>query len=226
MHDNITIFRLEGNSMRPYLVGGRDKAIVESPAENVRKGDVVVARLCSGETIMHRVVKIEGTNVTLLGDGNIKPEHCHTADIIGKTIGFFRKGNSKAESCSDKRWRVYSFVWTRLLFMRRYLLGAIRLIQTIIIRNKHMKTKEGLVLRNICGEHVLCAENATDEDFNKIINMSESAAELWERVQGADDFTLETLTKTLCELYEIDEQTAKKDASELMRQWYEAGLII
>ena len=33
MHDNITIFRLEGNSMRPYLVGGRDKAIVESPAE-------------------------------------------------------------------------------------------------------------------------------------------------------------------------------------------------
>lgn len=34
MHDNITIFRLEGNSMRPYLVGGRDKAIVESPAEN------------------------------------------------------------------------------------------------------------------------------------------------------------------------------------------------
>lgn len=89
-----------------------------------------------------------------------------------------------------------------------------------------MKTKEGLVLRNICGEHVLCAENTTDEDFNKIINMSESAAELWERVQGADDFTLETLTKTLCELYEIDEQTANKDASELMIQWYEAGLII
>lgn len=89
-----------------------------------------------------------------------------------------------------------------------------------------MKTKEGLVLRNICGEHVLCAENAANEDFNKIINMSESAAEIWERVQGADDFTLETLTKTLCELYEIDEQTAKKDASELMRQWNEAGLII
>lgn len=99
MHDNITIFRLVGNSMRPYLVGGRDKAIVESPAGNVRKGDVVVARLCSGETIMHRVVKIKGTNVTLLGDGNMKQEHCHTADIIGKATGFFRKGNSKAESC-------------------------------------------------------------------------------------------------------------------------------
>ena len=90
MHDNITIFRLEGNSMRPYLVGGRDKAIVESPAENVRKGDVVVARLCSGETIMHRVVKIEGTNVTLLGDGNIRPGHCHTAAILGKAIGSHR----------------------------------------------------------------------------------------------------------------------------------------
>lgn len=141
MNDNITILRLEGNSMRPYLVGGRDRAIVESPAENVSKGDVVVARLCSGETIMHRVVKIEGTNVTLLGDGNIKPEHCHTADIIGKATGFFRKGNSKAESCSDKKWRAYSFVWTRMLFMRRYLLGAIRLIQTIIIKNKHMKNK-------------------------------------------------------------------------------------
>ena len=124
MHDNITIFRLEGNSMRPYLVGGRDKAIVESPAGNVRKGDVVVARLSSGETIMHRVVKIEGTKVTLLGDGNLKPEHCHTANIIGKATGFHRNGRSKAESCSDKKWRAYSFVWTRLLFIRRYLLGA------------------------------------------------------------------------------------------------------
>lgn len=66
MHDNITIFRLEGNSMRPYLVGGCDKAIVESPAGNVRKGDVVVARLCSGETIMHRVINIEGTNARFL----------------------------------------------------------------------------------------------------------------------------------------------------------------
>lgn len=110
MHDNITIFRLVGNSMRPYLVGGRDKAIVESPAEKVRKGDVVVARLCSGKTIMHRVVKIKGTNVTLLGDGNLKPEHCNTTDIIGKTIGFHRNGRSKTESCSDKRWRAYSFV--------------------------------------------------------------------------------------------------------------------
>lgn len=95
MHDNITIFRLVGNSMRPYLVGGRDKAIVESPAGNVRKGDVVVARLCSGETIMHRVVNIEGTNVTLLGDGNIKPEHCHTADIIGKAIGLLPQGKQQ-----------------------------------------------------------------------------------------------------------------------------------
>lgn len=124
MHDNITIFRLVGNSMRPYLVGGRDKAIVESPAENVRKGDVVVARLCSGETIMHRVVKIEGTNVTLLGDGNIKPEHCNTTDKVKPLAssardaarlrvvrisdgGFIRSSGHAYSSCDDTCWELY-----------------------------------------------------------------------------------------------------------------------
>lgn len=120
MHNNITIFRLEGNSMRPYLVGGRDKAIVESPAENVRKGDVVVARLCSGETIMHRVVKIKGTNVTLLGDGNIKQEHCQVKPLASSAretarLRVVRISDGElilsyghaCSSCDDTCWELY-----------------------------------------------------------------------------------------------------------------------
>lgn len=77
MHDNITIFRLVGNGAT--LPCGRTRQSHCGVAgEKVRKGDVVVARLCSNKAIMHRV-KIKGTNVTLLGDGNLKPEHCHTA---------------------------------------------------------------------------------------------------------------------------------------------------
>ena len=88
-----------------------------------------------------------------------------------------------------------------------------------------MKVKNGFNLREVCGEHIIVAEGDENIDFSNIISMNESSAYLWQEVQKLDNFTIDTLTQLLCEQYEIDEATAKKDVTTLATQWAAAGII-
>jgi len=55
--------------------------------------------------------------------------------------------------------------------------------------------------------------------------MNESSAYLWEEVQKMDSFTVDNLVELICSQYEIDEDTARKDATILAAQWGTAGII-
>lgn len=88
-----------------------------------------------------------------------------------------------------------------------------------------MKVKNGFNLREVCGENIIVAEGDENIDFSNIISMNESSAYLWQEVQKLDNFTIDTLTQLLCEQYEIDEATAKKDVTILATQWAAAGII-
>ena len=133
---------LRGRSMRPFLEDGRDKALLEAVKEPPRVGDAVLAEVSPGRFVLHRIVKIEGENVTLRGDGNIGTESCRIGDIRALARAFFRKGRDKADSTSGLKWRFYSWWWTRLLPVRRYLLFALhphipqRLISSITKQSK------------------------------------------------------------------------------------------
>lgn len=87
-----------------------------------------------------------------------------------------------------------------------------------------MKTKKGFRLRSICGENVIVAEGIENIDFSKIISMNESAAYLWQKVADSN-FTIDDLTRLLCEEYEVDEALAKRDAETVAGQWKEAGIV-
>lgn len=86
-----------------------------------------------------------------------------------------------------------------------------------------MKAKTGFNLRNVCGEQVIVAEGRENIDFSNIISMNETSAYLWNAIQGRD-FTVDDLVKLLTQEYEVDEQTARKDAQTLANQWLEAGI--
>ena len=88
-----------------------------------------------------------------------------------------------------------------------------------------MKVKNGFNLREVCGENIIVAEGDENIDFSNIISMNESSAYLWQEVQKLDNFTIDTLTQLLCEQYEIDEATAKKDVTTLATQGAAAGII-
>ena len=56
---------LRGRSMRPFLEDGRDKAMLHLPAEPCRVGDPVLAEIEPGHFVLHRIIKIEGDEVTM-----------------------------------------------------------------------------------------------------------------------------------------------------------------
>jgi hypothetical protein len=114
---------LRGYSMRPFLEDGRDKALLSKP-ESINVGDAVLAEIAPKHFVLHRIVSIKGDHVTLRGDGNIGVEHCRLGNVKATAIGFYRKGRQKLDSTDGLKWRVYSWLWLRLLPLRRYLLFA------------------------------------------------------------------------------------------------------
>ena len=87
-----------------------------------------------------------------------------------------------------------------------------------------MRIVEGFRLRTIAGEHVVTGEGLRQINFNKMISLNESAAYLWQEVEGKD-FTVSDLADALVARYEIDRETAEKDSAAIAVKWIEAGIV-
>lgn len=118
---------LKGFSMRPFLENKRDKALLVSPTK-VAVGDPVLAEIAPKHYVLHRIIKIEGDAITLLGDGNLLPEHCKEEDIKAAVVGFYRKGRTKLDRTDGRKWKIYSSIWMSLRPIRRWLLAFYRRI--------------------------------------------------------------------------------------------------
>ena len=127
--------RLRGYSMRPFLEDNRDKALLTHPT-HPKVGDPVLAEIQPGHFVLHRIVAIEGENVTLRGDGNLADEHCLLSDVKGAVIGFYRKGRQQLDRTDGLKWRIYSWFWMNLYPIRRYLLAFHRRIWLKVFKPK------------------------------------------------------------------------------------------
>ena len=87
-----------------------------------------------------------------------------------------------------------------------------------------MKTSKGYTLRSLGQEFILVAEGLEAVDFSRMISMNESAAFLWNAVEGKD-FEAETLVNLLMEEYGITREVAEKDVAALLQTWKEANII-
>ncbi|MBO7120081.1 MAG: PqqD family protein [Bacteroidaceae bacterium] len=87
-----------------------------------------------------------------------------------------------------------------------------------------MKIKKGFELREVCGEHIIVAYGRENIDFNKVISLNESATLLWKNIVDKD-FNASTLADLLCKEYEVDAETAKRDAQALLDEWTNVGLV-
>lgn len=86
-----------------------------------------------------------------------------------------------------------------------------------------MKKKEGMVLRDVCGEKVLIGEGLGAVDFNSLISLNETAAWLWEHL--SEDSDIDSLILALCEEYDVKPETARHDIEATIEKWAKAGLI-
>ncbi len=87
-----------------------------------------------------------------------------------------------------------------------------------------MRIIEGFRLRNVMGQATIVGEGVEQIDFNKLITLNDSAAYLWQSVEGKD-FDIATLATLLMEKYGIDVETASKDATTIANKWVEIGVV-
>lgn len=122
--------RAKGNSMRPFIEEKRDLIMVSSvKAEEIKRGDVLLCEIEKERFVLHRVIRREGNDLTLKGDGNWHgTEGCQVENVIGRAVAFYRKGRQKPDLVCGKKWQIYSKVWMALSPMRRLLLAFHRRI--------------------------------------------------------------------------------------------------
>ena len=87
-----------------------------------------------------------------------------------------------------------------------------------------MKIKEGFKLRTLCGEHIVVGEGLAMVNFNKMIVLNDSAAWLWEQVEGRE-FTAEELAGLLTEQYDVSVETTRADVDKMIETWKQEGIV-
>lgn len=115
----------KGNSMLPFIVGSLDSVRLVK-AEGVRVGDIALAEISEGNYVLHRVIEVDGEDVTLMGDGNLSGlEYCLVSDIAGVVTHIMRPDTPDID-CSSRRFVRRSALWRRMRPVRRILLAIIR----------------------------------------------------------------------------------------------------
>ncbi len=86
-----------------------------------------------------------------------------------------------------------------------------------------MRLKDGFILRQVAGEHVVLSVGA-DVDLNGMITLNETGCTLWKRLE--QEAELDDLTTALLEEYEVDEQTARQAAARFVEKLKELDLLV
>lgn len=88
-----------------------------------------------------------------------------------------------------------------------------------------MKAKKGFELRDVCGEKVIIATGIENLNFNHLISLNDTAAFLWQSIQGKASFTEDELVEKLCAEYEVTKEQATADVAELVKAWREQKIV-
>ena len=117
---------VKGYSMRPFLEHQRDCVILDAPRD-LKVGDAVLAETVPDHYVLHRIIAIQGDEITLMGDGNIRgTEHCQRKNVAGVVTHYLRPGRTLLADDPVLKRRIR--LWRKLLPIRRYLLFVYKAI--------------------------------------------------------------------------------------------------
>ncbi|MEG2044813.1 MAG: S24/S26 family peptidase [Clostridia bacterium] len=110
---------ITGDSMFPTLHNRRDMVVL-AKTEDFKRGDIVLYRRKTGQFVLHRIVRISDEDLFLVGDNQKDIESGITkADVIATVKEITR--NKKHFSVTNKRYRLYSYIWLLIIPFRRYI---------------------------------------------------------------------------------------------------------
>lgn len=72
-----------------------------------------------------------------------------------------------------------------------------------------MKIKDGFAKRNIAGSNIVVPVGKQSKDFNGMITLNDSGSFFWDCF--CKDITIDEAVALVCNEYEVDESTARRD---------------
>ena len=116
---------VKGNSMLPFIIGGKESVELVKP-ETIAVGDVVLAWINGCRYVIHRVIRIDGDRVQLMGDGNLSgDEFCQISDVKARAEYVIGQNGKKHHLYNPARVKA-SRLWWKVKPLRRYILAVYR----------------------------------------------------------------------------------------------------
>jgi len=116
---------VKGFSMLPFIRGGKDLVELEKAEGEIVKDDIVLFRM-NGRYVMHRVLKTDGTQFDIQGDGVwLGHEYPSREMILAKAVKIIRAGKKEVDPYAKGQLRLVH-AWQRLGHLRRYILFIYR----------------------------------------------------------------------------------------------------
>ena len=106
---------VRGQSMLPFFLSGSTILLQPIGDQPLMRGDVVMAETPQGNFVVHRLYRIEGEMITLLGDGNVKTEQMLRGQVYGRVS-------------ISKLHRFLGLLWQWMRPVRRFPLAILRRI--------------------------------------------------------------------------------------------------
>ena len=115
---------VKGFSMRPMMRSEKDKVILTAHSDNDIKQKAVMLFRHNGHHIMHRIIAIDGNDITFAGDGNYRIREQATKDDIVALVTTIIRPSGRTISLDSRKCRLYSIMWLGLpKIVRRFILG-------------------------------------------------------------------------------------------------------
>jgi len=119
------VLPVKGTSMLPFIIGSKESVELVRWEKDFQIGDIVLA-WTKDYYVIHRIIKIDGDDYTLMGDGNIiGTESCKRSDIEAKAEYVVDKHGNKHYLYTPRRCQA-SRLWNKLKPVRRWILAIYR----------------------------------------------------------------------------------------------------
>lgn len=86
-----------------------------------------------------------------------------------------------------------------------------------------MKLKDGFLMHNVAGEHMIVATGAAGKIFNGLIRNNSTASFIYEQL--LKDTTEEEIVAAMRKEYDAPENVIREDVNRIIRQIREAGFL-
>ena len=120
------VLSVNGGSMYPFIIGGKESVELVSPQSPLKVGDVVLAWVDGTHYVIHRIVGIDGNQVSLMGDGNIKGVELCTKDEVAAIAEYVISPKGKRRYLYTKGRVRFARLWRKMLPVRRWILAIYR----------------------------------------------------------------------------------------------------